>query len=95
MRLAAAVIRARRSWQASLAMDAVVMADHVPKSFPGFSAATLPCPGVPQLPLPPCSLRPPPQHHSPWDGGALDDNIFLMFLKQQPTSQAFPGIAFQ
>lgn len=78
--------------QASLAMGAVMVGDYLPKSSPGFSAATLPCPGVP---LSPCSLQPPLQHLSPGRRGALDNNIFLMCLQQQPKSWAFPGIAFQ
>lgn len=78
--------------QASLATGAVVIADYLPKSSPGFSAATLPCPGVP---LSPCRLQPPPQHLLPAWRGALDNNIFLMCLQQQPKSSAFPGIAFQ
>lgn len=81
--------------QASLATGAVVMANYLPKSSPRFSAATLPCPGVP--PSPRVSLQPPATSATPlaWMEGALDNNIFLMCLQQQPKSLAFPGIVFQ
>lgn len=49
--------------QASLAMGGVVMAGYLPKSFPGFSAATLPCPGVPLSP--PISLQSPATSATP------------------------------
>lgn len=81
--------------QASLGIGAVVMADYLPKSSPGFSAATLPCPGVPLSP--PISLQSPATSATPlaWMEGSTYNNIFLMCLQQQPKSLAFPGIAFQ